>query len=76
MVDSGMTRSRVASEVLELGQALFDTLIEGAARHANTALGGPDDPYPVEELRAAAETFFAAVRLLLGLPADSPAVDA
>ena len=58
-------RQRVAAEVLELGQALFDALIETAADRQ------PDNseptPFPVDEVRAAADEFFTALRLLLGM---------
>lgn len=58
-------RQQVAAEVLELGEALFDAAI-------NAATGGQpaqetDESYPEAELRAAADEFFTALRLLLGL---------
>lgn len=58
-------RQHVAAEVLELGQALFDTLIEtSAARQPN---GDGSTSFPVDEVRAAADAFFTALRLLLGM---------
>jgi hypothetical protein len=54
---------RVAEEVLELGEALFDAAIEAAA--ARPAGGGDGDAFPAEEMRAAAGEFFAALRVLL-----------
>lgn len=67
MVETGVTRSRAAAEVLELGEALFDTLVEAAEQREGSAASEAGDAATVEELRAAAETFFAALRLLLGL---------
>ncbi len=57
--------SAVAAEVLELGQALFDAVIETAL--ARCPREGADEAYPEAELRAAADQFFTALRLLLGL---------
>lgn len=68
-------RRRVAGEVLELGQALFDTVIEAAA-----APPPPDgeEPavFPVDDVRAAADEFFAALRALLGAQTQGTTVDA
>ncbi len=60
----------VAAEVLELGQALFDAVIETAA--AGRPPEAADEAYAEAEVRAAAEEFFTALRLLLGLePGES-----
>ena len=59
-------RQRVAAEVLELGQALFDALIETAAT-ARDPDGSEPTPFPADEVRAAADAFFTALRLLLGM---------
>ena len=58
-------RQRVAAEVLELGQALFDAVIETAA--ARQSDGNDSTSFPVDEVRAAADEFFTALRLLLGM---------
>ncbi len=55
-------RPRPAEEVLELGEALFDAAIEAAARPVSESNG---EAFPAEEMRAAAEEFFAALRALL-----------
>ena len=63
-------RRQIATEVLELGEALFDALLDAVARP-------PDDeaePFPEAELRTAADEFFQAVRVLLGLPEDGTAM--
>lgn len=67
MVDTDTSRSHVAAEVLELGQTLFDTLVEVAEQHEGSAASRAGGAATVEELRAASETFFRALRLLLGL---------
>jgi hypothetical protein len=63
-----MTERAPAAEVLELGQMLFDAVIEGAA------CGSVESEVAVDavEARAAADEFFAALRLLLGLNGDLP----
>jgi hypothetical protein len=58
-------KQNAATEVLELGEMLFDTAIDAVNR-------GPvqDDGVEkgfVEEMRAAADEFFVALRLLLGV---------
>lgn len=61
-------RQRAAAEVLELGQALFDTVIEAAAAPPAASDGDTErEPFPLEEARAAADQFFAALRMLLGI---------
>lgn len=56
---------QVKAEVLELGQTLFDAVIEAAA--SPPARDAANEPFPAEEVRAAADEFFRALRLLLGL---------
>ncbi len=59
-----ISRQEIAAEILELGEMLFDTAIEATAqRPAGEEVG---DGAFVEEMRAAAGEFFAALRLLLG----------
>ena len=58
---------RVAAEVLELGQALFDELIAFAETHQGQ--DGVDEAFPVEDVRAAADEFFRALRLLVDIDA-------
>jgi hypothetical protein len=59
---------QVKAEVLELGQTLFDAVLEAAA--SPPAGEAASEPFPAEEVRAAAEEFFHALRLLLGLEGD------
>lgn len=56
------TKPHLAAEVLELGEMLFDTIIEVAARKP----GDEMDADIIEEMRMAANEYFAALRLLLG----------
>ena len=56
-------RQRLAAEVLELGEMLFDTAIDAAAQRP--ADEQAEDGTLIEEMRAAADEFFTALRLLL-----------
>lgn len=49
----------LASEVLELGETLFELALE------TRTLTPEAEKYPTEEIQAAAQEFFAALRLLL-----------
>ena len=51
-------RQRAAAEVIELGEMLFDTAIDAAE-------GEESDAALIEEMRATADEFFTALRLLL-----------
>jgi division protein CdvB (Snf7/Vps24/ESCRT-III family) len=53
---------RVAAEVLELGEMLFDTMIEATGQQ--TAEGKAVDAELIEEMQAAADEYFIALRLL------------
>jgi hypothetical protein len=55
-------RSRVAAEVLELGETLFDAVLDAALAHSGSE---PSEPLPEAELRTAAEEFFRTLRVLL-----------
>jgi len=58
------SKQRLVAEVLELGESLFETALE--ARSQQPAKDeGEGDKYPIDELRAAAQEFFSALRLLL-----------
>ena len=59
-----LSRQEIAAEVLELGEMLFDTAIDAAAQRP--AGEQVEDAAFVEEMRAAADEFFTALRLLLG----------
>ena len=66
-------QQQIATEVLELGHALFDALIEAAAHPAAGVSSAPEgagepasEPFPEQAVRAAADEFFHALRLLLG----------
>ncbi len=61
--EAEQTRPQVAAEVLELGQMLFDVVIDAASQPAPAA----GEPFPTEEVRETAEEFFHALRILLGL---------
>ncbi len=56
-------RQETAAEILELGEMLFDTAIDAAARQP--AEGEEGDTALIEEMRATADEFFTALRLLL-----------
>jgi hypothetical protein len=62
-------RQHAAAEVLELGEMLFDTAIDAAA--GQQAQGERADALLVEEIRSAADEFFVALRLLLGVEKQS-----
>jgi len=55
-------RQQVAAEVIELGEMLFDTAIDAAARQSAEET---NDAALIAEMRAAANVFFTALRLLL-----------
>ena len=59
-----VTRRELAAEVLELGQTLFESMLE-----ARLASGPSENQLAVdlEESRSAADEFFTALRMLLGL---------
>ena len=59
------SKQRLAAEVFELGESLFETALE-AGIHQSSA-GEEGEAYPIDELRAAAQEFFSALRLLLGI---------
>ncbi len=63
MNTSEENRQRLAAEVLELGESLFETALE-AGSHQATA-DKESETYPIEEIQAAASEFFTALRLLL-----------
>lgn len=60
---------KVADEVVELGETLFDAVLDAAATHSRAE---ESEPLPETELRTAAEEFFKTVRLLLGIASDGP----
>ncbi len=55
-------RRRIAAEVLELGETLFDAALEATAR---CLAGDTEEPFPETEMRTAADDFFRALRILL-----------
>ena len=59
------SREQIAAEVLELGEMLFDTLLEAAGQPSSE--GEAVDVSLREEMQAAAEEYFTALRLLLKL---------
>lgn len=62
-------RRRLAAEVLELGETLFDAVLDAAA-HPDPA--AENDPFPETELRTAADEFFRSLRVLLGMRSSAP----
>jgi hypothetical protein len=62
-------RQEIAAEVLELGEMLFDTAIDLAAPLSTQAEAS--EAALIEEMRAAANEFFTAVRLLLEIGQDT-----
>ena len=64
-----IAREQVIAEVLELGEMLFDTAID-AVEHQSVA-DKASDASLIEEMRAAANEFFTAVRLLLEIGQDT-----
>jgi hypothetical protein len=61
---TGAPRRRLAAEVLELGETLFDAVLDAALAHAGAE---ESEPLPEAELRTAAEEFFQTMRILLGV---------
>lgn len=59
---------RVAAEIVELGETLFDTLLDAVPANAGNE---ESEPLPKDELRTAAEEFFQTLRTLLCLPSTS-----
>jgi transposase-like protein len=56
-------RQRIAAEVLELGESLFETALEVGNRQREE--GQDSQVYPIEEIRATSQEFFTALQLLL-----------
>jgi hypothetical protein len=73
-LDSGLDgisdRRSLSAEVIELGEALFDSLVEVVTDRSETAHA--QIAPPIDELRAASDEFFVALRLLLGLEDGAP----
>lgn len=63
-------RERMVSEVLELGEALFDAVVEEASLRGRDQ-GEAAEAVLLDDARAAAEAFFDALRLLFGR-SDNP----
>ncbi len=61
-------RQRTAAEVIELGEMLFDTAIDMEAQL--TTQDKASEAALIEEMRAAANEFFTALRLLLEIGQD------
>jgi hypothetical protein len=64
-------RRQVAAEVLELGETLFDAVLDAAGARSGTE---GSEPLPEAELRTAAEEFFQTLRVLLEMT-DLPALE-
>ena len=61
-ISADADRRRIVAEVLELGETLFDTALEAAAR---CPVGDAEEPFPEAEMRTAGDEFFQALRVLL-----------
>jgi len=59
------SKQRLAVEVLELGESLFETALEAGSHQSST--GDEGQAYPIDELQTATQEFFSALRLLLGI---------
>lgn len=59
------TRQHLAAEMIEIGESLFELALE-AGTHQPTE-GKETTAYPIEEIQAATNEFFTALRLLVGL---------
>ena len=57
------SRQKIVTEVLELGEMLFDTAIDAAAQQPSGEQTG--NAIFLEEMRATADEYFTALRLLL-----------
>ena len=57
-------RDRIAAEVVELGEALFDAVVDVAIARPS-GQGEPAESFPEGDIRAAAAEFFAVLRILL-----------
>ncbi len=57
------SRQRLAAEVLELGESLFELALE--ARNDQSEDHQQGEAYPIEEIQATSDEFFTALRLLL-----------
>jgi hypothetical protein len=64
-----VSREQVAHELIEIGQALFDAVLDAAAARSE---GEGSEPLPEAELRTAAEEFFQTLRVMLDVT-DPPA---
>ena len=64
LMKENRSREQVAAEVVELGEAIFDALIEQLSYPATIP---KDDQFPVQEVSEASHQFFTALRLLLKL---------
>lgn len=62
-------RQEIAAEILELGEMLFDTAIDAAAPQPKQ--DEASDAVLIEEMQAAANEFFTALRLLLETGQDT-----
>jgi len=62
MKDTSAKQKQIAAEVIELGEMLFDTMLEAAQQPAQHK---ENDAPLIEEMRATADEFFTALRLLL-----------
>jgi hypothetical protein len=67
MNTSEESRRRLAAEVLELGQSLFEIALEG--RSYRPKEGEEVAAYPIEEIRVAADEFFTALWLMMRIGA-------
>ena len=60
-----LEQRKLAIEVLELGESLFETALDAGSHRSAESQEGED--YTIEDIRATAQEFFTALRLLLGI---------
>jgi hypothetical protein len=66
-IANGGSNRRVAAEVLELGETLFDAVMEAAVANRPSLEDRSGETFPEDDFRVAADEFFRALRVLLGL---------
>jgi len=67
-IEMNIGRQHLAIELLELGEMLFDTMIEAVQQPAQDK---ENDAPLIEDMRATADEFFTALRLLLETGQDT-----
>jgi hypothetical protein len=66
MMPADAERKEMAAEVVQLGQALFEAVVEDARLRPGPPTR-PDEPFPAEQVTEAGDRFFRTLRRLLDL---------